>query len=126
MNTNKIKEDITKLSITQSKLEHKIEKLRDIETKLEKVTNEKDDLQFEYAEYLIDKNIEFIKKYGVDKDIILEHKVYKLDGFWYLYLIGSQNNISIKFTILKDGKLELCTYIKDGKVIYSGGTKYEE
>src|SRR5574344_58859 len=126
MDTNKIKEDIAKLSITQSKLEHKIEKLRDIETKLEKVTNEKDDLEWEYGEYLIEKNIEFIKKYELDKDVILEHKVYKMDGFWYLHLIGSQNNISIKFTILEDDSLELCTYVKYGKVIYSGGTKYEE
>src|SRR5574344_753642 len=110
MDTNKIKEDIAKLSITQSKLEHKIEKLRDIETKLEKVTNEKDDLEWEYGEYLIEKNIEFIKKYELDKDVIIEHKVYKMDGFWYLHLTGSQNNISIKFTILEDDTLELYCY----------------
>ena len=125
MNTNKIKEDITKLSITQSKLEHKIEKLRDIETKLEKVTKEKDDLEFEYAEYLIDKNIEFIKKYRLYTNAIFGHNVYKEDGLWYLYITDRINHNSVNFIILDDDTLELYCYCIDGEVIETGA-RYEE
>lgn len=106
MNTNKIKEDIIQLSITQSKLE----------CKLEKITNEKDDLGFEYGEYLIHKNMKFIKKYWLDENIMFEHKVYKNDGFWYLHLKGFKNHKSVKFTVLEDDTLELYCYWENSTV----------
>jgi hypothetical protein len=125
MDTNKIKEDIIKLSITQSKLEHKIEKLRDIETKLEKVTNEKDDLEWEYGEYIYSKNIDIIKLYGLDKESIFGFNVYMDDNIWYLYLTDITNHHSVKFIVLDDNSLELYCYWIDGQAVEIGA-RYEE
>ena len=125
MDTNKIKEDIIKLSITQSKLEHKIEKLRDIETKLEKVTKEKDDLQWEYEQYLVDKNIDIIKMYGLDKESIFGFNTYITNDIWYLYLTDITNHHSVKFIVLDDNSLELYCHWIDSQTVETGA-RYEE
>ena len=125
MDTNKIKEDIIELSITQSKLEHKIEKLRDIETKLEKVTKEKDDLQWEYEQYLVDKNIDIIKMYGLDKESIFGFNTYITNDIWYLYLTDITNHHSVKFIVLDDNSLELYCHWIDGQAVEIGA-RYEE
>ena len=125
MDTNKIKEDIIQLSITQSKLEHKIKKLRDIETKLEKVTKEKDDLQWEYEQYLVDKNIDIIKLYGLDKESIFGFNTYITNDIWYLYLTDITNHHSVKFIVLDDNSLELYCHWIDGQAVEIGA-RYEE
>lgn len=128
MDTNKIKEDIIQLSITQSKLENKIEKIKALEFKLENIIKEKEGLEHEYKNYLVNKNIEIINKYRLYNDTIFMVNIYKEGSKWYLYLKGSTdftNDNEAQFIVLEDDTLELYCYWENGNVI-AWGNRYKE